>query len=370
MSVSEQQVLDALRPIQDPDFKRSIVDLGFVKDVRIDGSSVALRIELTTPACPVKEKFKQAAEEALRRLPGVAAVSVEMGAQTRSAARPGGEGLAGLADVRNLIAVASGKGGVGKSNIASNLALALAQRGQRVLLVDGDLGLASVDMLFGISARHTLKDVVLGKRDLEDVLLDGPLGIKVLPASNGVEELANLDDFRREKLVRSIRELDQELDFVLVDTGAGIGRNVTSLALAADEVIVITTPEPPSFSDAYALIKVLARHQLTSQPRLVVNQVHSQEEWQEVAARIALVSRRFLGLELTQWGYVYEDPAVSQAVTKQEPLLQAFPYCLASKCIQQLAARVLEDPGRGSSGLDGFLRRVEPEQADVEERIG
>ncbi len=271
---------------------------------------------------------------------------------------------------RRTLAVASGKGGVGKTNLAANLALALAQRGKQVLLVDGDLGLASVDLLLGLSPRRTLRDVVLGRRPIEDVLLEGPCGIRVLPAGNGIQELADLDDFRREKLVRSITSLDGNLDFVIVDTGAGIGRNVTAMALAADEVLVVTTPEPPSFSDAYALIKVLARHPLGAAPRLVVNMVSSQDEWQEVAARIALVSRRFLGLELTQWGFVYHDPAVGQAVQKQEALLLAYPYSLASKCIQQLAARVLEDPGLASSGLEGFLRRVEAEPDTETEPTG
>ena len=282
--------------------------------------------------------------------------------------RPGAE----RRGARRTLAVASGKGGVGKTNIAANLALALGQKGKQVLLVDGDLGLSSVDLLLGMSPRHTLRDVVLGRKSIEDVMLDGPCGIRVLPASNGVEELANLDDFRRERLVRSLHHVAADLDFVLVDTGAGIARNVTSLALAADEVLVVTTPEPPSFSDAYALIKILARRSLGAPPRLVVNMVSSQEEWQDVAARIALVSRRFLSLELTQWGYIYEDPAVGQAVQRQEPLLQAFPYSLASKCIQQLAARVLEDPGKGCSGLEGFLRRVEPDETvvDARESIG
>ncbi len=268
------------------------------------------------------------------------------------------------------LAVASGKGGVGKSNLAANLALALAQRGQGVLLVDGDLGLANVDLLLGLHPKHTLKDVVLGKRSLADTVLEGPGGMRVLPASSGVEELANLDDFRRELLVRSLKEFSRGLDFVLVDTGAGIGRAVTSLALAADEVIVVTTPEPPSFSDAYALIKVLARAPLAAPPRLVVNQVSGYDEWQECAARIALVSRRFLGLELTQWGYIYQDPCVGQAVQAQEPFLTAFPVSLASKCVQQLATRVLEDPGAGATGLEGFFRRVSPEQEEPAETVG
>jgi flagellar biosynthesis protein FlhG len=245
--------------------------------------------------------------------------------------------------------------------------VALAQRGKKVLLVDGDLGLANVDLLLGLSPKHTLRDVVLGRRPVEDVILEGKYGIRVLPASSGVDDLANLDDFRREKLVRSIQDLDARLDFVIVDTGAGIARNVTSLALASDEVLVLTTPEPPSFSDAYALIKVLARHELNAPPRLVVNMVSGYDEWQEVAARIALVSRRFLGLELTQWGYVYNDPAVGQAVQKQEPFVQAFPYSLAAKCVQQLAGRMLEDPGYESAGLEGFLRGVAPEEPQVAE---
>jgi flagellar biosynthesis protein FlhG len=268
---------------------------------------------------------------------------------------------------RRTVAVASGKGGVGKTAIATNLAVALAQRGKKVLLVDGDLGLANVHLLLGMSPRHNLKDVVLGKRSIEDVVLEGPHGIRVLPASSGIEELANLDDFRREKLVRSIQDLDGQLDFVLVDTGAGIARNVTSLALAADEVLVVTTPEPPSFSDAYALIKVLARRALQAPPRLVVNMVSGYDEWQEVAARIALVSRRFLGLELTQWGYVYLDPAVGQSIQEQEPFVQAHPYSLAAKCIQQLAGRMLEDPGYESGGLEGFLRGVTPDESEAVE---
>jgi flagellar biosynthesis protein FlhG len=242
---------------------------------------------------------------------------------------------------RRVVAVTSGKGGVGKTNIVTNLALALSRQGVRVLVLDGDLGLANVDLLLGIAPQFDLQDAILGGRPIEDIVLDGPDGIRLIPASSGVEELANLDDYRTEVLFRSLANLEREVDIILIDTPSGIGSQTTSLAQVADEILVVTTPEPTAFSDAYAMIKVLSKRQLKCVPSLVVNQVNSEEEAIEVSRRVRSVAKRFLNLDVPYWGYILADESVPKSVIRQEPFVSTYPYSPASSCIYQLARRVL-----------------------------
>ena len=242
---------------------------------------------------------------------------------------------------RRLIAVTSGKGGVGKTNIVTNLAIALARQGIRVLVLDGDLGLANVDLLLGVAPQFDLQDVILGGRPVEDIVLEGPDGIRIVPASSGVEELANLDEYRTECLIRSLASLEDEVDLILIDTPSGIGVHTTALAQAADQILVVTTPEPTSFSDAYAMIKVLSQRRLKCTPCLLVNQADSEEQALEVAKRVQAVAKRFLNLEVEYWGYVLNDESVPKSVVRQEPFLSTYPYSPASSCIHQLARRVL-----------------------------
>lgn len=242
---------------------------------------------------------------------------------------------------RRIVAVTSGKGGVGKTNIVTNLAIALGRQGIRVLVVDGDLGLANVDLLLGIAPQYDLQDVILGNRSVSDVVLDGPDGIRILPASSGVEELANLDEYRTEVLIRSLADLEGEVDIILIDCPSGIGRNAVSLAQVADPILVVTTPEPTAFSDAYAMIKVLSRRSLRCVPALVVNEAASEEEASAVAKRVASVAKRFLNLDIEYWGAILADEAVPKSVLRQEPFLSTYPYSPASTCIYQLARRVL-----------------------------
>ena len=198
----------------------------------------------------------------------------------QSAARPRAHRARGAAPAsapppfrprRRTIAVTSGKGGVGETNIVTNLAIALSRQGVRVLVLDGDLGLANVDLLLGVAPQFDLQDVVLGNRNLRDIVLEGPDGIRVVPASSGVEELANLDEYRTEVLLRKLAELEQETDIILIDSPSGIGHHATSLVQGADQILVVTTPEPTSFSDAYAMIKVLTKRPLRAMPALLVN---------------------------------------------------------------------------------------------------
>ena len=242
---------------------------------------------------------------------------------------------------RRIVAVTSGKGGVGKTNIVTNLAIALSRQGIRVLVVDGDLGLANVDLLLGIAPQYDLQDVILGSRTISDVVLDGPDGIRILPASSGVEELANLDEYRTEVLIRSLADLEREVDLILIDCPSGIGRNAVSLAQVADPILVVTTPEPTAFSDAYAMIKVLSRRSLRCVPSLVVNEAASEEEAQAVAKRVASVAKRFLNLNVEYWGAILADESVPKSVLRQEPFLSTYPYSPAATGIYQLARRVL-----------------------------
>ena len=242
---------------------------------------------------------------------------------------------------RKVLAVTSGKGGVGKTNIVTNLAIALARQGARVLILDGDLGLANVDLLLGIAPQYDLQDAILGDRRIEDIVLEGPDGIRVVPASSGVEELANLDEYRTECLLRSLASIEQDVDMILIDAPSGIGTHAVTLSQAADEIVVVTTPEPTSFSDAYAMIKVLSQRALKTTPALLVNQANSENEALEVAKRVQSVAKRFLNLEVPYLGFVLADESVPKSVVRQEPFLSTYPYSPASSCILRLARRIL-----------------------------
>jgi flagellar biosynthesis protein FlhG len=264
---------------------------------------------------------------------------------------------------RKVLAVTSGKGGVGKTNIVTNLAIALARQGARVLVLDGDLGLANVDLLLGIAPQYDLQDAILGDRRIEDIVLEGPDGIRVIPASSGVEELANLDEYRTECLLRSLTSIEQDVDLILIDAPSGIGTHAVTLARAADEILVVTTPEPTSFSDAYAMIKVLAQRPLKSTPALLVNQTNSENEALEVAKRVQSVAKRFLNLDVPYLGFVLADECVPKSVIRQEPFLSTYPYSPASSCILRLARRVLgQHPEKKGKPDSGPYRLVTPDE--------
>ncbi len=242
-----------------------------------------------------------------------------------------------------LVVVASGKGGVGKSNLAANLAVALGERGARVLLVDADFSQASLDLLLGLHPRFDLQHVLEGEKTLEEIVIQGPRGVLLVPAASSAPELADLDDVRLEFLLRGLSQLEADVDLVLMDTASGVARPVTSLCLAADQVVMVTTPEMPAFADAYGLIKLLLNRGLTRPPHLLVNMAASPEEAEETAHRIRLVARRFLRAQLEVWEPVPFDPAIPRAVRRQEPVLSAFPQSPAAAAYRALAARLWSD---------------------------
>jgi flagellar biosynthesis protein FlhG len=263
-----------------------------------------------------------------------------------AAARPEvGRHFAQLARPRlRTLAVTSGKGGVGKSTVAANLALELGALGARVLLFDGDLAQANLDLLLGVSSRWDLGHVLRGERTLEQVAVEVGPNVRLVPAASGDRDLADLDDFRREGLYRELSRISSEADLVLLDTASGTSRLTSSFAHAVSELVVITTPEPTSYSDAYGLLKVLVAQGLTVTPSVLVNRAGSLEEAEEVAHNLASLTRRFLNTNVTALGAIPDDPNVGQSVRRREPVVSAFPKSPASAAFRALASRLWADP--------------------------
>lgn len=255
-----------------------------------------------------------------------------------------------------IVAVTSGKGGVGKSNIAVNLAIRLSRMGRKVLLLDADLGTANVDVLCNLAPGGGLGHVVAGRRTLQEAMIEAPGGFRLIPGASGLAQMAALGEFERAHLMQQVRQLEQDHDLILIDTGAGVSPNVLSFALGADQLLVVTTPEPTAVTDAYAVIKVISHHRQDTDIRVLVNMVRDSEEGRMVFKRISAVCRQFLNLPTQYAGHVVNDPRVSMAVRRRRPFILDSPNCEASGCISQLAHRMdrhaIEPSGQG------LLRRM------------
>ena len=258
-----------------------------------------------------------------------------------------------------IIAITSGKGGVGKTNVATNLALALAEFGDQVSILDADFGLANVDVLFGMSPTQNIGHVVFGETTIDEIVMTGPRGIKVIPASSGAQELADLNSIQRRSLIRSLRDYAKHIDWMIVDTAAGISVNVTQMIGMASEAIVVTTPEPTAIVDAYATIKVITAERFSTPISLVVNKVINAAEAMEVADQILNVTHQFLGRDIDYLGYVTNDPLVNKAVMRQEPVSLSYPESPASLCFRRIANRIRgeAEPNKTSNVLP-FWRNV------------
>ena len=240
-----------------------------------------------------------------------------------------------------VITITSGKGGVGKTNIAVNLAAALKMHGKRVLLIDADIGMANVDVLLGSISKHNMLDLLEDGIELQDVLVEGPHGINYISGSSGVEKALNFTAEERRILHRKLASCDELADIILVDTGAGLGRHVIDFLIAADEVLLVTTPEPTSLSDAFAVLKTYNLHAKKKNIRLIVNRIFDEEEREEVIEKLNATAKKILNIQIECAGYIFEDRAVIECVKKQRPFIIEKPDCLASKCIDQLADKLL-----------------------------
>jgi flagellar biosynthesis protein FlhG len=240
----------------------------------------------------------------------------------------------------SVIAVTSGKGGVGKSNIAVNLAIQFAAAGKEVVLLDADLGLANADVLCNLDLPYNLSHVIARKKELSEVMVRSPGGFRLIGGASGLARMADLSDFDRQRIIDSLAELERQADIILIDTGAGISPNVLSFTRAADHVLVVTTPEPTAITDAYALVKVISRDNVERRLSLLVNQVRSAGEGRLVHDRISKVARQFLNVSVFDAGHVSYDDAVPAAVRRRTPFLLSSPRCSAAVCIAHLAMRL------------------------------
>ena len=239
-----------------------------------------------------------------------------------------------------VISFTSGKGGVGKTSTVVNVALALAEAQNNVLLIDADLGLANIDVLLGVKPSYTLEDLFEGRRTLEEIMIPGPNGIRIIPAASGVESMVNLDSSRQMLLMQALSALPYTFDYVLIDTGAGIGIDVLYFNAAASEIVCIVTPEPTSLTDAYALIKVLSTQYGEEEINILVNNVSSEAESKQTFLRLYKAVERFLHVKLNYLGFVPADSSVREAVQSQRALLELFPSSPAGLAISALARRM------------------------------
>ncbi len=262
-----------------------------------------------------------------------------------------------------VIAITSGKGGVGKSNVAVNLAIRFAKSGKDVVLLDADLGLANADVLCNVDLPANLSHVIARKRELRDVLVHAPGGFRLIGGASGLARMADLSDDDRRRLTDALAELEQQADIIIIDTGAGISPNVLSFTRAADHVLVVTTPEPTAITDAYAVIKCVSRDPGNRRINLLVNQARSAGEGRIVHDRIARVAKQFLGATVFDAGHVMSDDAVPMAVRRRVPFVLSDPNCPAGQCITRLAMRfeqglvVDREPTGFFSRMNGLFRR-------------
>lgn len=257
------------------------------------------------------------------------------------------------------IAVSSGKGGVGKTNIAINLALSYAQLGKKVVVMDADLGLANVNVMLGIIPKYNLYHVIRKQKKMRDIIQDTSYGIQIVAGASGFSKIANLSEEERNSFVDELQDLFAA-DILIIDTGAGVSNNVLSFIAAADDVIIVTTPEPTAITDAYGIIKIIATEieNLDLGLKLVVNRVKSVTEAKKVAERVINIAGQFLNLRVDYLGFVYDDELVHNAVVKQKPFLVLDSKGKASMCIRHLMGRLENIEYKEGSGIAGFLKRL------------
>lgn len=253
-----------------------------------------------------------------------------------------------------IITVTSGKGGVGKSNFVVNLAIALQIKGQKVMIFDADVGMGNDDVLMGFLPKYNIYDIIFNNMDIKDVVIEGPYGVKLLPGGSGLTRIEEIAEDKRENFIKKIQDLE-DLDYILMDTGAGISKSVLGFIACSEELIVITTPEPTSLTDAYSLLKAVNYFKIKSSAKMIINRTLSSKEGIETYNKFNNTVNNFLKMKLEHLGSISEDRKLVEAVRKQEPFIISFPNSNASKEIIDIGNKILglkeETAGMGAQGL-------------------
>jgi flagellar biosynthesis protein FlhG len=258
-----------------------------------------------------------------------------------------------------IITVTSGKGGVGKTNMSVNLALAYARTGRKVVVMDADLGLANVNVMLNMIPKYNLYHVIRKQKTMKEIMVETEYGISIVAGASGFSKIANLSESERQYFIGELNTLSQA-DIVIIDTSAGVSSNVLDFVAAADDSVIITTPEPTAITDAYGIIKIIATeiNSLNMGLKLVVNRVKNAAEASKIADRMINITSQFLNLKLEYLGFVYEDSSVSQAVLRQRPFMVVDPKCKASQCIQHIVGRMDKIDVSDSGGFGNMLKRM------------
>ena len=271
-------------------------------------------------------------------------------------------GLRKMQDLQKIkvIAISGGKGGVGKTNVSLNTAISLAEQGKKVLVLDADLGLANVDVMLGLRVQRNLSHVLSGECELDDVIIKGPAGINIIPATSGTQSMVDLSPAEHAGLIRAFSDMNTKFDVLLVDTAAGISDMVLSFCRAAQDILLVVCDEPTSITDCYALMKLLSREHDIFKFKVVANMVRSPKEGQQLFAKLSKVSDRFLDVALDLVAVIPFDENIRKSVRKQQAIVQAFPDSPASVAFKALAGKIIQwpIPHQASGHLEFFIEQL------------
>jgi len=259
-----------------------------------------------------------------------------------------------------VIAITSGKGGVGKTNFTINLAISLSNLGYKIIVFDADIGLGNIDIVLGVVPRNNISSVINGTKDILDIMTDGPNGIKIIPGGSGVKDLNDLSEEKVDNMIKQFTKLEGYADFILIDTGAGLSNTVLSFVRAAEEIILVTTPEPTSLTDAYAMIKTLTVYEQCDNLKVIVNRAENAREADEIFEKLSRATNKFLNIKLENLGYILNSKLVVDSVKSQNPLLLMYPNSAVSSKINAIALKLMgsEKHSLKQHGIGMIMRKL------------